>query len=949
MFEFDVVTLSRLQFALTAMYHFLFVPLTLGLALLLAIMESVYVMTGRTVWREATQFWGTLFGINFAMGVATGVTMEFQFGTNWAYYSHYVGDIFGAPLAIEGLMAFFLEATFVGLFFFGWKRLSKVQHLVVTWLVALGANFSALWILVANAWMQNPVGAAFNPQTMRMELTSFSEVLFNPVAQSKFVHTVSAGYVTGAMFVMSIAAYFILNRRHVDIARRSLTVAASFGLASALSVVVLGDESGYTAGENQKMKIAAIEAMWETEPPPASFTVFGFPDLKSETTKDEIRIPYLLGLIATRSLDKPVEGVKALVERSETRIRNGMAGYQWLAKEGGHPNAAVPPELEASMRDVGHSLLVKRIRPDIENATDAQIHEAAMSTIPDVPVLFWSFRIMVALGFYFIALFAVAFYLSSKRRCGKPWFLRMVMYSLPLPWVAAELGWIVAEYGRQPWIIDGDDADVPRRLQHPRVECRGEPRGLRAVLQRARHHRCRADRQICPHRPTGGGRASSHRRARASRAGAGAEPIGKAKAMFDYMTLRLIWWALLGVLLAGFAVLDGFDIGVAMLHPFVARNDAQRRVTLNAIGPVWEGNQVWFILGGGAVFAAWPPLYAVSFSGFYLAMLLVLIGFILRPVAIVFRGKREARGWRETWDWLFFVSGFVPALIFGVAFGNLLQGVPFHFDQTLRATYEGGLLGLLNPFGLLCGLVSVTMLAMQGAAWLSVKSEGDVAVRARRYGALAAILLVLLISAAGLWTMLGVEGYRIVGVIDHAGPSNPLSKTVTREAGAWLDNYRAYPWMIAAPAAGLCGRACRRPRLRLVGEKTRASREQPVGCRRRGDGGLQHVPLPAAVIDSPEPKPDGLGRVVEQRDALAHAHRGDRLSADRPCLHQLGLLRAARRSDRGGDPSRRRLLLLSGRKRAMWYFSWILGLGLACAFAILNAMWLELDDDDRQK
>ena len=216
MFELDVVTLSRLQFALTAMYHFLFVPLTLGLALLLAIMESVYVMTGRVVWREATQFWGTLFGINFAMGVATGVTMEFQFGTNWAYYSHYVGDIFGAPLAIEGLMAFFLEATFVGLFFFGWKRLSKVQHLVVTWLVALGANFSALWILVANAWMQNPVGAAFNPQTMRMELTSFAEVLFNPVAQSKFVHTVSAGYVTGAMFVMSIGAYYVLNRRHID-------------------------------------------------------------------------------------------------------------------------------------------------------------------------------------------------------------------------------------------------------------------------------------------------------------------------------------------------------------------------------------------------------------------------------------------------------------------------------------------------------------------------------------------------------------------------------------------------------------------------------------------------------------------------------------------------------------------------------------------------------------
>lgn len=310
MFELDVVTLSRLQFALTALYHFLFVPLTLGLSILLAIMESVFVMTGRTIWRDAVKFWGTLFGINFAMGVATGITMEFQFGTNWSYYSHYVGDIFGAPLAIEGLMAFFLEASFVGLFFFGWNRLSKVAHLAVTWLVAIGANFSALWILIANSWMLNPVGAAFNPQTLRMELTSFAEVFFNPVAQSKFVHTVSAGYVTGAMFVLSISAYYLLYKReHREIARRSANVAASFGLASALSVVVLGDESGYTASFNQKMKIAAIEAMWETEPPPASFTIFGIPDVKEQTTHLKVEAPYLLGLIATRSLDTPVEGI----------------------------------------------------------------------------------------------------------------------------------------------------------------------------------------------------------------------------------------------------------------------------------------------------------------------------------------------------------------------------------------------------------------------------------------------------------------------------------------------------------------------------------------------------------------------------------------------------------------------------------------------------------------
>ena len=248
--DFTVVDLSRLQFALTALYHFLFVPLTLGLAVLLAIMESVYVMTGRSIWRRMVKFWGVLFGINFAMGVATGITMEFQFGTNWAYYSHYVGDVFGAPLAIEGLMAFFLEATFVGLFFFGWERLTKVQHLAVTCLLALGTNLSALWILIANGWMQNPVGATFNPDTMRMELTSFWELFFNPVAQAKFVHTVSAGYVTGAVFVMAVSAYYILRGRNVEFARRSMTVAASFGLLSALCVVVLGDESGYTASEN---------------------------------------------------------------------------------------------------------------------------------------------------------------------------------------------------------------------------------------------------------------------------------------------------------------------------------------------------------------------------------------------------------------------------------------------------------------------------------------------------------------------------------------------------------------------------------------------------------------------------------------------------------------------------------------------------------------------------
>jgi cytochrome bd ubiquinol oxidase subunit I len=457
MIDMDVVQLSRLQFGLTAMYHFLFVPLTIGLAMLLGIMESVYVMSGREIWRQMTQFWGALFGINFAMGVATGITMEFQFGTNWAYYSHYVGDVFGAPLAIEGLMAFFLEATFIGLFFFGWDKLSKVAHLCVTWLIALGSNLSALWILIANGWMQHPVGARFNPDTMRMEVTDFYSVLFNPVAQAKFVHTVSAGYVTGSVFVLAISAYYLLRRRHVEIAKRSMTVAASFGLAAALSVVVLGDESGYTATENQKMKIAAMEAMWETYPAPAPFTVFGIPNETTRKTDYELKVPWMLGLIATRSLNIEVPGIKELVARADTRIRSGLVAYEALEKlRADRTNAEQRKRFEDHMDDLGYALLLKKIRPDVTMATGDEIQKAAWSTVPAVSPLFWSFRIMVGLGFYFIALFAVAFVLASRRELTKyRGFLWLSLLSLPLPWIAAELGWIVAEVGRQPWVIEG--------------------------------------------------------------------------------------------------------------------------------------------------------------------------------------------------------------------------------------------------------------------------------------------------------------------------------------------------------------------------------------------------------------------------------------------------------------------------------------------------------------
>lgn len=452
----EVVDLSRLQFGLTALYHFLFVPLTLGLSVILGIMETVYVITGRAIWKEMTRYWGVLFGINFAMGVATGITMEFQFGTNWAYYAQYVGDIFGAPLAIEGLMAFFLEATFVGMFFFGWNRLSKNQHLIVTWLLALGTNLSALWILIANGWMQHPVGAHFDFHTMRMEISDFSQVLFNSVAQAKFVHTVSAGYVTGSIFVLSISAYFLLRHRNIEFAKRSMAVAAAFGLASAFSVVVLGDQSGYLDGQNQKMKMAAIESMWQTEAPPASFTIFGIPNQQTHSTEYAIQFPYVLGLIATRSFDTPVLGINDLVAQNKVHIEQGIRAYNALEILKKNPDDI---EANATFKVfepyLGYALLLKKYNSEPAKATPKQIQLAAWDTVPNVLPLFFAFRGMVACGFFFIALFSLAFYLSSKRKLETRWFLWIALLSLPLPWLASELGWFVAEYGRQPWVIDG--------------------------------------------------------------------------------------------------------------------------------------------------------------------------------------------------------------------------------------------------------------------------------------------------------------------------------------------------------------------------------------------------------------------------------------------------------------------------------------------------------------
>jgi len=452
-----VVDLSRWQFALTALYHFLFVPLTLGLSIFIAAVETVYVVSGREIFRDMAKFWGKLFLINFALGVATGLTMEFEFGTNWSFYSHFVGDVFGAPLAIEGLMAFFLESTFVGLMFFGWGKLSRGKHLFVTYMVALGSNLSALWILIANGFMQNPRGAHLDPFTMRMQLSNFGALIFSPDAQAKFVHTTVAGFVLAAMFVCAVSAWYMLRNRHMELARRSFRMAAIFGLFSAIAVITLGDALGFEDVGVQPTKIAAMEGMWRTEKPPAALNLVAFPSASEQKNLWALRIPAIGGMMLTHSLDKPVKGVVELEAQARQRILSGIPAVlalERLQKDPGDTQALAT--FRAHEKDLGYGFLLKRYAPDVAQATPAQIAKAARKTIPPVAAIFWTFHLMVYFGFAMLAFFVLAAMFSLLRtEARRKWFLRLSMWMLVLPYLSVELGWITAELGRQPWTVYG--------------------------------------------------------------------------------------------------------------------------------------------------------------------------------------------------------------------------------------------------------------------------------------------------------------------------------------------------------------------------------------------------------------------------------------------------------------------------------------------------------------
>ncbi|MCW1359975.1 cytochrome ubiquinol oxidase subunit I [Campylobacter jejuni] len=457
MMDLSSVDYSRAQFALTALYHFLFVPLTLGLSFIIAIMETIYVKTGNEKWKKITKFWLALFAINFAIGVATGIIMEFEFGTNWANYSWFVGDIFGAPLAFEGLMAFFLEATFFAVMFFGWDKVSKKFHLFSTWCVAVGSNLSAFWILVANGWMQYPIGMKFNPDTARNEMQNFFEVAFSPVAVSKFLHTVASGYVISALFVMGISAWFLLKKRHIIEAKKSLVVGASFGLVCSVFLFFSGDESAYRVTQTQPMKLAAMEGIYKGEHR-AGIVAFGILNPKKTLDNNEsvflfdLSIPYALSILGNRDANSFVAGIEDLVFGNkkqgisplQTRIDNGKIAIDALknykiAKDNNDTNAMNLNKilLEKHFKDFGYGYL--------EKPSDA---------VPPIALTFYSFHIMVALGSYFFILFIITLYLTMANDIEKfRKILWLCVLTIPLGYIAAEAGWIVAEVGRQPWAI----------------------------------------------------------------------------------------------------------------------------------------------------------------------------------------------------------------------------------------------------------------------------------------------------------------------------------------------------------------------------------------------------------------------------------------------------------------------------------------------------------------
>jgi cytochrome d ubiquinol oxidase subunit I len=463
--DMNLVDWSRAQFALTAIYHWLFVPLTLGLSFIVAFMETIYVKTENPEWKRITKFWMTLFGINFAIGVATGIILEFEFGTNWSNYSWFVGDIFGAPLAIEGILAFFLESTFIAVMFFGWEKVSKRFHLISSWLVAFGANLSALWILVANGWMNSPVGMAFNPETGRNEMTSFWEVLLSPFAINKFLHTISSGFVVASCFVLGISAWYLIKNREHYLAKRSMIVATVFGLITTVFLALTGDLSAKIVAEKQPMKFASFEGLYQgqTHAPLVFFALVSpYPDTTKNNEHElfmEVKIPHMLSFLTHKNPASFVPGINDLVDgnvqqnimSAREKIERGKVARETLkafqlARENRTTNPMQYAELKATFAD-------SAFQNNYFKYFGYSFFNNPKDLIPSVPGTFYSFHIMVYIGGLLLLLFLTVFWFIYKKKDYPKWLLHIALWSIPLPYLASQTGWVLAELGRQPWAI----------------------------------------------------------------------------------------------------------------------------------------------------------------------------------------------------------------------------------------------------------------------------------------------------------------------------------------------------------------------------------------------------------------------------------------------------------------------------------------------------------------
>lgn len=689
----DPVLLSRLQFAITIMFHYIFPPMTIGLGVVLVALEGLWLKTKNDLYHKQAKFWTRIFGIIFALGVASGIVMEFQFGTNWADYSRCVGDIFGSPLAAEGIFAFFLESGFLAILLFGWDKVGPKMHFLSSCMVALGAHFSAIWIIVANSWMQTPAGYKLVEVNGKIQahITSFYDVVFNPSTVDRLTHALAGCWLAGATLVLSVSAWYILKKRFTGGSEKSFKVALVIGLIGVAGMGITGDSSAREVSVHQPAKFAAMEGVMESGAPQDLHLIGWMNPSTHEVTG--ISIPYLLTLLTHHDLDTSITGMNDI------------------------PQDERPPIL---------------------------------------PV-FYSFHLMILIGCALAALFLAGLW-GWKRGWlfQKRWLLWCFVFSVLGPQIANQAGWAVAELGRQPWIVYGilrtEHAVSPTLTAAEALSSLGMFFVIYALLlalflYQITHkiHKVRT-RKLA--KTTAPGKANSRFLLLKTNL------YPSLKIMLDNLTLadlQIIWFILVGVLFSGYAILDGFDLGTGALQLFI-KGDENRRLTLNAVGPVWDGNEVWLITGGGALFAAFPYVYASVFSGFYLAFMLLLLTLIFRAVSIEFRSKQPMKWWRRGWDTTFSISSLLAALLIGVAMGNVTKGIPL--DD--HGNFTGTFLSLLNPYSILLGLTTVALFAMHGGIYLLMKTQGSLQEQIRKLLRPCVIIFTVLIILHGAATLLYV-------------------------------------------------------------------------------------------------------------------------------------------------------------------------------------------------